>query len=167
MFFGREKSDFNVIHISAIMMPKNDPELITRHKKKCLPNSRWLFFLRLAPSLAFFKKKSLQRQRATRHISFSLLHSLPSRPWWWNRYEHKRARSLTIALLLLSCCLSKSEEILVCFYFLRFDLICPSLFVWRWVNPVSDDNFICSLPTKKKENSLFSSSSSSCVCVYV
>jgi hypothetical protein len=44
---------------------------------------------------------------------------------------------------------------LMCFYFLRFDLICPSLFVWRWVNPVSDDNFICSSSQEKGKFTFF------------
>jgi hypothetical protein len=79
MFFGREKSDFNVIHISAIMMATNDPELITRHKKMSAQQSM-TFFSPVGPFTRIFQKKSLQRQRATRHISFFLLLSLPSRP---------------------------------------------------------------------------------------
>jgi hypothetical protein len=52
------------------------PELITRHKKMSAQQSM-TFFSPVGPFTRIFQKKKLQRQRATRHISFSLLRLSP------------------------------------------------------------------------------------------
>jgi hypothetical protein len=78
MFFGREKSDFNVIHISAIMMATNDPELITRHKKMSAQQSM-TFFSPVGPFTRIFQKKKAFNARGPHGIflfSFSSLSRL-------------------------------------------------------------------------------------------
>lgn len=127
------------------------------------------FFSPVGPFTRIFQKKKPSTPEG--HTAYFFFPS-PFSPVSSVMMESIRAQTGKVvnnsSLLLLSCCLSKSEEILMCFYFLRFDLICPSLFVWRWVNPVSDDNFICSLPTSQEKRKIhFFLLLLLAVCVYV